>query len=455
MLDPTVILAITGLAVAAVWCVVGLLRTRRSGNRNWLLAAPLWIAALGTLALAMQQRPGVVSATPSGPWGRVSQLVPLVSLALGVIAVLSRTRTPIQQARRSRRLLLAAFAVVAATVLAGIGATVPSIDRNLLIWLVLLLGLAAHPPSDPAVVVQHLRWILRVFSYGSLIQLVVAPTAAVFPDNSPYGQLGVMDDRLQGLAGHPNGLGALSATALLVELARVGRRRLWWLHAAAAAVTLLLSESRTSWAAAAAGMVLLATANLSTPKRVAGLTTLAATLLAVQLSPLGQQPQISWDPEVGTVHGRTSGWRAATAGFSDNPVFGYGPSLLSTAYQEQYYTYELGGAFGGAERGNAHNQLFQTIGATGLIGTIALFLYIAALVAAARRTHRPTRGLSIALVGILLVRSFSEVPLQPSGLNLLHLATLMTVVASLQISEAGPVDGVVDSTPASVAPVAT
>ena len=123
------------------------------------------------------------------------------------------------------------------------------------------------------------------------------------------------------------------------------------------------------------------------------------------------------------LNGRQSAWTYAYAEFQRNHLFGYGPSLFSPAYrallpaQLQY-------------AGQAHNQIFQTLGEAGIVGFAGLLIYCLAVSVAATRCTARTEGLAWALVASLFVRMVGEAPLRNYGIDI-GLFTHLTVVLVL------------------------
>ena len=107
--------------------------------------------------------------------------------------------------------------------------------------------------------------------------------------------------------------------------------------------------------------------------------------------------------EVLSLTGRTSIWADTLAEFERYPWFGYGPDLWGVEYRIR-----LGKLFAG----QAHNQFIQTLGESGLIGFSLLLMYLGVLLRLALRTFSASRGLSLALYLLILVRCITEAPLR-------------------------------------------
>ncbi|MDQ0100430.1 O-antigen ligase [Paenarthrobacter nicotinovorans] len=214
--------------------------------------------------------------------------------------------------------------------------------------------------------------------------------------------------RLAGIVGHPNGLAAVAAVGLLLEI-RAGRRLMWKLLFVAA---LLLAQSSTGYAVAVGGIAI-----LLLHKRPAFRWLLWAGAISFGVGMMlfpnqtGSVVATVIPENAATFTGRTRVWAAAMQGFYQNPVFGYGPELLG----EQFRAYYIPGANFAT---HAHNQFIQTLAGQGVVGAVSLGLLIIVLLAYAFKTRNTTDGLGLALVAFVLLRCASETPLKPSGIAL-------------------------------------
>ncbi|SDK51074.1 O-antigen ligase family protein [Streptomyces indicus] len=265
-------------------------------------------------------------------------------------------------------------------------------------------------------VLRQLRVILRCYLYGSLLAIVLMPYEwAFFAPVTAAGRdyLGTGWGQFTGLSANPNALGPLAAAALLLEVCSVARRRSWPLHAGAAALVLLLTQSRTAWIAALA-VVFLHIDPRHTVRKAAVLTLCGAAAALGLLLP-GVQATLATlgsDPKFTEAGGRTLAWQLAWEEFLRAPLFGYGPNLFDTEHRRQL--------FGTASSwiGQAHNQLLHTLGAAGLLGLTGLSVLFVVLIVHARRTAAATKGLSVALTALLVVACTTESPLRNlSGLS--------------------------------------
>jgi O-antigen ligase len=386
------------LPTAAVLWVVGLspafgaLTVSRRGNE--------------LLATTLDQYPSA-SAAPLAPWQvlatRISILVAFTTVGAALAHCLAR------RSRRASRLgaflLAAGIAMYAAPIISGlVGPHGGAWDWRLWFAPLALLTLYLAPPVPPACLLRHVRGILRVYTWGSLTALLVAPGWALSPSPIVNFRLpGFGSLRLFGLTDHPVLLGVVAMTALVVELAPLDRPRLWPLHAAAAAAVILTAQSRTAWITALVSLPFLYRRDV--PHRVppwitralgSGLAVNAAFLVPATAAVVGR---VMADPEVDSLHGRTEVWDISMHVFESDMVLGYGPRLFLDRASPVHLVYP-----------HAHSQLFQTLATSGLVGAAALALFITALIVAAARSGAASNGLSWALVATPLVTCLTEPP---------------------------------------------
>jgi O-antigen ligase len=125
-----------------------------------------------------------------------------------------------------------------------------------------------------------------------------------------------------------------------------------------------------------------------------------------------------------TLTGRDKIWAITLSEFHANPLFGYGAQLFSEDYR-----LIIGMPF--ATHG--HNQLMDSLGRSGLVGTIPLVAYFILLTVLSIKYAQASRGLSLALYLVLAFRCVSEVPLAITTNTqefLAHLALLIVLVGA-------------------------
>ncbi|MEU8432740.1 O-antigen ligase family protein [Streptomyces sp. NPDC029216] len=396
----------------------------------------LWITGLGTIAVAplvphLYHGLGTAAGEPlSGLQLLFSQsvilLVSVLAAALVTRAVFQGAGAGARPPRTGQGLAWAAVAFAAGPVLSAVFGEHGALDATVVFAPLLFAALYLCPRRPFPEVLSQLRIILRCYVWGSLLSILVAPGwAFLLPAHGDGGRdfLGLGWGQFMGLAPNPNHLAPLMAAALLLEVTPVGRWRGRAIHAAAALLALTLTQSRTGWICAASVFFVHGAWGRTVLRRQL-LTVFggAAALMVLMAAPVqAALARLAADPMYGDFNGRTLAWRLAYDEFERNPLFGYGPTLFSPAHRLEL--------FGTTDHwiGQAHSQVMQTLGGSGLIGFAGLCLLVSSLVVQARRASAHTSGLSTALVTLLIVACTTEAPLRALG-GLSAAVLLLTVV---------------------------
>ncbi|WP_030269316.1 O-antigen ligase family protein [Streptomyces sp. NRRL B-24484] len=287
-------------------------------------------------------------------------------------------------------------------------------------------ALYAAPRIRPAAMMRRVRAMLRVYTWGSLCALAVAPGWALAASPIVNFRLpGLGSSRLVGVTTHPILLGVIASAALAVELAPLYRSRLWPLHAGAAAAVLVLAQSRTAWLAAPLGLLLLYRRGahhrihpLLRRLLVLGIAVCGAVLVPALVTGAGQ---VLSDREVSTLHGRTAVWDMAMSAFRSDVLLGYGPTLFTDRSSPVQAVYS-----------HAHSQLHQTLATSGLVGAAGLLLFAAAVVVAAARGAAAGAGLPWALTAVTVATCVTEAPLR--GVDFSPFLLLVLVLVSVLLA---------------------
>lgn len=251
--------------------------------------------------------------------------------------------------------------------------------------------------------------------------------------------------RFAGLSAHAVSLGMLTLLALLLLWTHPFKRR--WLNRlswALGLVTLFLAQSKTAWTSfSLCAFVLFIGVHGEAFRRRAGDfsrplfgVTLAGFALAICVmiagallfTNIGGRIDHFLNSQEGaqltSLTGRDLIWKVAFAEWNRNPLFGYGPLFLDSAYRI---------SIGMPNATHAHNQFVDVLARSGLIGAISLAIYCLILLVMAIGRAGSTRGLSLALFLALALRGISEVPLTLFGYGpefVGHLVLLLLLVPS-------------------------
>jgi exopolysaccharide production protein ExoQ len=305
----------------------------------------------------------------------------------------------------------------AAYVASGLFGTVFAISHKTFYPFVIVCALYLTRHENAAALIRPARDALHVFLLLGLLLIPIAPDLVRQAHFS--GLIPVIPFRYWGLTSHANNVGPLAVFfLLLVYWVPYGSR---WLNIAAvgiAFVTIVLSQSKTAYvvSAAVAGVFVLRFIVLSVMKRRFGtvgamvsislvMGILAAALLIV-ITGAYEKPL---DYIVGKLlvrnsflTGREVIWSITIGEWERSPLFGYGPEIWGDAFSAKY------GYLGVAS--NAHNQLLDTLGASGYLGITFFIIYFATLWRYALLLAPSSKWVSVALLTFMTLRCITEVP---------------------------------------------
>ncbi|TMH81151.1 MAG: O-antigen ligase family protein, partial [Betaproteobacteria bacterium] len=205
-------------------------------------------------------------------------------------------------------------------------------------------------------------------------------------------------------------MGPLALVYLLLAMHQPFERR--WLQRLGLVIgvaVLVMAQSKTTWIAAAITVPLLvllrsrAWGPAAFSLLAAGvLVALAMLLLPAMGVSVEEFLETRQGHEAATFTGRDLIWTLAVQEWTHNPLFGYGLTMWNDAYRMQI----------GLEHAiSAHNQFLQSLSMAGAMGLMGLLVYLGALFFYAIKARRGSRGLSVALLIVVLVRCVTETPL--------------------------------------------
>lgn len=279
---------------------------------------------------------------------------------------------------------------------------------------------------DPALVIKQ---CLGFIVLASLAVAMLLPQLVVQP--SYVGLIPGFNSRLWGLTAGANSLGSVASTLLVLEAAEPSARR--WVSNGiffAAAIALVLTQSKTSILAALFGLLIIFGWRLVTRiqrkslnGRNESLTVIILIAFFVLLIGTAGAWLMFFDTsaftslernldsravgQLGSASGRTWIWEVAIQGGLENPLFGQGLGFWSL---ENRLRWGLSGAV------HAHNLFLDVFARSGFVGLAALLIFLYFVFRYSIRAAQYTRAGSVALAAIFLVRATFEVPLQPNSI---------------------------------------
>lgn len=298
-----------------------------------------------------------------------------------------------------------------------------SLVYPLFIWIAILLTLRASS-VDPVLVI---RQTLGLIVFSSLAAAVFMPSLAMQPGYTSL--IPGFDMRLWGVTAHANTLGSVAASLLVMQFIDKPQRPVrHHLLTSGAAIALILTQSKSAIAGAMLGLAVLFAwrlwrgsnaHNINFTRLLVGtsiLFFLGALLLGTVW--LALSDPTTWsaferrlDPRavsgLATFTGRTDIWEYAINRGMENPLFGQGLAMWDL--QARLST-------GLVQAMHAHNLYLQAFSRSGFVGLAALLLLLGYVIWLALKASSTSTGGSLALLAMFLVRSITEVPLQPNSI---------------------------------------
>lgn len=367
----------------------------------------------------------------------------IVALCIGVIVgkFVNRQRFPIQG-----RSLFLGFLLFYVTLsfLPSVFGTEPAFLHNQIYPLLVMTAVFLCERPTPEQFYSFAKWLLFAFMAASLLAAVAMPDMAFQQDY--HGWIPGFTYRLWGLASHANLLATPALTLLLLEYLQPTRSRLLQaLILLCALSALVFSQSKTTWVAGLLVWGYLVAYRkvpelgeamrgkgeipLSSVLYLGGLL-LALLALATSLVFVDTDRLIGgiMASDIGegleTASGRDLIWETAFQEWEKNWLFGYGPLIWGDLYRFQHgmFTYAF----------HAHNQVLQVVSMGGGVALFGLLVYVWLLLRYAIRAAAATKGVSVAMLLIVLMRSLTEVPLPQHAVFstdfLLHIVLFMVLV---------------------------
>ena len=317
-------------------------------------------------------------------------------------------------------LAFAAFFITNVLLSAAFG-TAPQFVLNHYYSVFVFLAAFLSREQAPEDVIRAGKFALMLLLAGSLVALFVK-RSLVLQQPYTFGWIPGLRIRLWGLASHANSIGPMALLFLLLELHTPALSRLNRLMGlGVAAIVIVLAQSKTVWVI---GLLLVGVLYLYRvgpqwreswrlgrihARLAAHLSILLLILLLAYVFILAGDPGKYWErfeqssagEQAFGLSGRSVIWQVAIDVWKQNPVFGYGPKLWDPVFRQSI---GMNFAF------HAHNQLLQSLSASGTVGVIGFFAYVLTLLYYATRLASQSAGLSLALGLFLVVRAMTETP---------------------------------------------
>lgn len=409
-------LAVSGIAIAVLprWKT----HAERRGGR-WYLEAQLWInGPMIMLCIFFYGPEG-----PTQPWSTIARALSIASIAIAIATLYVALKEP---RKGSGKYIAVIAAYYLALIFSGFVGATPALPEPYWTTPLIIISFLAHGGYTREWLTTVATWVLRCILLLSILTMLL-PDGVAFNTTESRTVFGI--SRLEGIASHPNALGAFGVIGLLFELFRKPCSWLWVLVSAA---TVVLAQSNTAWLALAVALLFLPH-KFGVLYRGAGIAVLVVAALLTIFKPQfeARVDSFLFNQSTVSLNGRTRIWEAALAEFEKYPIFGYGPTLLNEQYRHRYL-----GEFNAAAQ--AHNQWVQDLGGAGIIGIVALSVMILLFLSGSIKSWKAGIGLPVALMVAIIVRGISETPFRPTGPSehtFLFIVVLATVVLSASMEK--------------------
>ncbi len=405
---------------AAIMGVLGIFTASHWVKRFGVIVTFIWLAAAvsvinvvaSTREFGVSQIFALYYMTPFSFWS--SRIFSLTFATLAILAILMAIGK--QRKQQGGLVLWWTYTIFFLSIVASsILGAIPSFSHQIVYLWLIMTAVYVSFPTRPEQIATHAKYAAAAILYGSLILAPIQPS--LYVETGYSGIIPGFNIRLHGLANHANNLGPLALFYLLLEYWVPSIKPVNRLNIAVALVVLVLAQSKTAWIMSASAIFSIFTFRLieaikkdwKNPKpswAVVGFISFFFLLpfslvLLFDWEVLSLQKIFGAGEGVRTLTGRTEIWDITLETWRRNPWFGYGPNLWDLGFRIKY---------GIPAAINAHNQFIQTLGESGIIGLAALLFYVGALVGYALKFAASTKGVSVALVLMLLIRSMTEVP---------------------------------------------
>jgi O-antigen ligase len=277
----------------------------------------------------------------------------------------------------------------------------PVFIHNLFYPIVLFAAAYVTSRTSLPLIISTAKLTLIVLMVLSVVLAVVKPDMAIQPNYR--GWIPGLNSRLWGIGSSANSIGPLALVLLLCEYIQPYKR--WWLRwpvVGLAMAVFIYAQSKTVFAAAAGLLLILAWYRVGKSGKGIDIRFaialillgcgLLGTLLSLDVGRMWDRLQLTQaGNDIATLTGRWQIWGVAVNEWLKNPLFGYGPEIWGPEYRQR-----IG---------------MQFAFSAGALGVISLIAYVALLARGAFAMATETKGVSVALFGVLLVRCVTEAPL--------------------------------------------
>lgn len=293
-------------------------------------------------------------------------------------------------------------------------------DENLFVHFIALMSatLTSYKDIKKEDILRPIKFVLLFYVYASLILIVVKFNWAVV---TPYYEsvIGIYF-RLFGVANHPNNISGIVFLYIILYFIEKSKTKMSTIHLIATLLVVILAQSKTVIIISfliLLSMIVYKMLNVKGKRKLLSISFLmfmgVAALLTISafFNTLIKKLNIE-DLDFQTFTGRSEIWALTIEKWKLNKLFGYGNGLWDPVMQSEYK-----GMYGVSWAPfHSHNQFFQTLGTSGILGILGLVTFgIIILYLIFMLKGRVRYGLLL-LFTFVLIRGFTE-PVFSNNLN--------------------------------------
>ena len=336
------------------------------------------------------------------------QMIAGVGFIVSIITILSyrshKKRGLLQKNKDSLILLISALLFIGTSILSSFVGYKPYIKPYIFIEFLLFLSVFFVNHLDLPSYIHTIKKILLLIIYGTLLFIIVDPLWSIQLEYND-GILSFFSTRLYGLTTNSNYTAPLMMLYVIFEMEYPSKSKWRRINILLSLVLILFTQSKTIWILFLVYSFIKIVHNkdflkLKTKLNKRILLTYTTFLLVLSFAFLF----VGYSNSLSTFTGRTMIWNYTVDAWQHNKAFGYGTGL----WNEEMFLHYKDHIKEGWVFSHAHSQYYQTLGESGMVGVIFLFLYFFTLLFFGVKYARQTKGLSYYFALFLIIRGWTE-----------------------------------------------
>lgn len=289
----------------------------------------------------------------------------------------------------------------------------PYLDILLIMYFCVLfsIGVKSFKDISSLSIFLAIRRVLLIYIYGSLIAAVFKFGWAV---QSQYNEsiIGFLPIRLYGVANHSNNLASIAIVFIIVNFIWKLNSKGTYFHVPAALVVIFFAQSKAVWFITFLLFLIIFSYKLLAVKRRSrfasvGVFLILAALCVIYVFEIFNKIVTNLNSgnygDFLTFTGRDIIWEITKHKWALNKFFGYGNGLWDIQMQQEYARTLHNWA-----PAHAHNQFYQTLGTSGIIGIVGLFICVLIIIFTVMKLSKEKRFGLLLMLLLFFIRGFTE-----------------------------------------------